>query len=97
MIRVTRITSTASRGAQRAGAAWSSVDAGPSVWVARAASIAFTLVIGLPLLALLLLALLVATVVFALLWMVNRVLLVFRPRRPDTEGRENVRVIRRVE
>lgn len=96
MIRITRISTFANEGAGRAGAAWRTVAAQPS-WVTRFALIAFLIVIGLPILLLLFLALIVATIVFGVLALANAVLIRLRGALPRDDGRANVRVIRRVE
>jgi uncharacterized membrane protein HdeD (DUF308 family) len=92
MFRV-NVRNYATSGSERASAAWQSINAQPS-WLARAVVWAFLLVVALPVLLLLFVALLVATVVFGVLWLVNQALLLVRPRR---DGRENVRVIRRAD
>ena len=96
MFRVVNIRDYAESGSERASAAWQSINAQPS-WLARAVVWAFLLVVALPVLALLLLALLVATIVFGVLWLANKVLLLLRPVLPRRDGRENVRVIRRTD
>jgi hypothetical protein len=96
MFRVTRISDFAGPGAQRATQAWQTINTQPS-WIVKAATLVFLLVVGIPILLLVLLALILATAVFAVLWGVNRVLAGFRGVLPRNDGRENVRVIRRVD
>lgn len=94
MIRVVPIVT---EGRQRAGTAWQRINTQPS-WVVKASIIAFALVIGVPLLLLVLAAVLVGTLVFLVMLCMHSVWAWFRgavlPRR---DGRENVRVIRRVD
>ncbi|HRP63869.1 MAG TPA: hypothetical protein PK400_11285 [Phycisphaerales bacterium] len=96
MIRITRISTFAQEGAGRAGAAWRTVASQPS-WITRIALMAFLIIVGLPILLLLLFALLVATIVFVILALINAVLVRLRGAMPRNDGRENVRVIRRAE
>lgn len=95
MFRV-NVRNYAESGSERATAAWQSINSQPS-WLARAVVWAFLIVVALPLLLLMIIALLVATIVFGVLWLVNKVLLLLRPVLPRRDGRENVRVIRRVD
>jgi uncharacterized membrane protein required for colicin V production len=96
MFRVVRMTEYVDRGRQRAGAAWQTVSAQPG-WIVRTTSLVFLLVIGVPILVLLVLAILAALVVFSILWGVNRLLGGLRGILPRRDGRENVRVIRRID
>ena len=70
-------------------------------WVTRAALLVFLLVIGLPIIVLILLAFMLAAVVFGVLALVNAVVSRVRGGSPGSlapsEGRENVRVIVRDE
>jgi hypothetical protein len=96
VIRIERITTYAHEGGSRAQSVFRTVAAQPS-WVSRIALMAFLIVIGLPLFLLFLLALLTAIVIFSVLALANALVMAVRgalPRRSD--GRENVRVIRRV-
>jgi len=95
MIRITRVTTFANEGAGSAQRVWQTVARQPS-WITRVAMLAFFIIIGLPIMFLLLIALLVAIVLFGSLALVNAVWIrlrsVFASR---DDGRENVRVIRR--
>ncbi len=96
MIRITRITNARSAGQQRAAAAWQAINRQPS-WLVKAVALVFVLVIGLPILLLAILAFLIATLFFTILWGVNRLVLAVKGRLPVRDGRENVRVIRRTD
>jgi hypothetical protein len=91
------MTEYVDRGRQRAGAAWQTVNTQPG-WIVKTTVVVFLLVIGVPILLLLMFALIAAALIFAVLWGVNALLGALRgilPRRGD--GRENVRVIRRMD
>ena len=94
MIRIDRISTFSTSGAQRAATAWQTAAAQPS-WITRVTMLVFLVVVGLPLLLLILLALFAATVVFFALAAVNFVLSRFRRILPRDDGRQNVRVIER--
>ena len=96
MFRVVRMTEYVDRGRERAGAAWQTVNTQPS-WIVKTTVLVFLLVIGVPILLLLLLALFAAVLVFAVLWGANRLLGGLRGVLPGRGGRENVRVIRRID
>jgi uncharacterized membrane protein required for colicin V production len=96
MFRVVRMTEYVDRGRQRVGAAWQTVNTQPG-WIVRTTALVFLLVIGVPILVLLVLAILAALVVFSVLWGVNRLLGGLRGILPRRDGRENVRVIRRID
>ena len=63
-------------------------------WIVRATAVAFLLVVALPVILLLMFALLIASVLFGILWLGNRAIGRVRVLG-RSEGRENVRVIRR--
>ncbi len=94
MIRIDRISTFSSEGAQRAASAWQTASRQPS-WITRATLLVFLVVVGLPLLMLFLLALCAATIVFGVLAGVNFILLKIRGVLPRNDGRKNVRVIER--
>ena len=96
MFRVTRISNIAGPGAQRASQAWQAINTQPS-WIVKATTLAFLLVVGIPVLLLVLVALIVAAALFTVLWGVNRLITAFRGALPRDDGRENVRVIRRID
>jgi len=96
MFRVVRIAQYANQGQQRATAAWQRINTQPS-WIVKATALAFILVVGVPIVLLILLALVVASVLFAILWGVNQIILGFKGFLPEREGRKNVRVIRRID
>lgn len=68
---------------------------GQSNWAVRLAILTFLLIVGIPILLLLLVAGLAAALVFAILSMVNWVLVRVRGIKPANDGRRNVRVIDR--
>ena len=94
MHRVSPFSNFTTPGAQRATAIWQTAASQPS-WISRAVLVTFLLVIGIPIFLLVLLALLVATVVFALLWGANALMTKMRGVLPRRDGRQNVRVIQR--
>ena len=97
MAQWTRISSFATDGSGRAVAAYRQFR-GQLSWITRAALLVFLLVIGLPIVLLILLAFLLAVVVFGTLALVNAVVMRLRGMLPGgTGGRENVRVIVRDE
>lgn len=96
MIRIDRISTFANEGTGRAHTVFRTVAAQPS-WITRIALATFLLVIGLPIMLLFMLALICGVMIFGVLSLVNALLLRLKgslPSRPD--GRENVRVIRRL-
>jgi hypothetical protein len=95
MDRFIRITTFTQQGAGPAAAAWRLAARQPS-WVTRFALLAFLLVIGLPLAILFLLALLAATLVFGALALASAAGMWLRGKLPRRDGRENVRIIRRI-
>jgi hypothetical protein len=96
MFRVVRLAQYASEGQERAGAAWRAVNTQPG-WIVKATVFAFLLVVGVPVVLLLLLALLVAGLLFAVLWGANALVRRLKGLMPQRDGRENVRVIRRID
>jgi hypothetical protein len=70
MFRVVRLAQYASEGQHRAGAAWRTINTQPG-WIVRATVFAFLLVVGVPVVLLLMLALFVAGLLFAILWTIN--------------------------
>ena len=66
-------------------------------WITRAATMAFVIVIAIPIILLVMFALLVGVFVFAVLAALNLLLTRISPRLPRRDGRENVRVIRRLD
>ena len=84
----------AGQGATRASAIWQTAASQPS-WLSRIVLMTFILVIALPIFVLVLLALFVASIVFAALWGVNYLVAKVRGALPHSDGRKNVRVIRR--
>ena len=81
-------------GSARAAEAFRRINRQPS-WVTRTAALVFLLIIGLPILLLLALATIAATVVFGILGLVNALPSMFRTRRKSDAGRKNVRIINR--
>jgi uncharacterized BrkB/YihY/UPF0761 family membrane protein len=96
MIRTTRITTFAEHGRDGAARVWRVAATQPG-WVSRIAALTFLIVIGLPIVLLILLALLAAVVVFTVLALVSMVVMWVRGLFPQHDGRENVRVMRRVD
>ncbi len=94
MVRFDRIVTSAADPASPTGAAWRAMRGQPT-WIARACTVAFVLIVGLPLALLVMVAVLVTAVLFAVLWSVHRVLGWTRKLFGPGHGRENVRVIRR--
>ncbi|MCH7547091.1 MAG: hypothetical protein IID30_11895 [Planctomycetes bacterium] len=94
MFRVTRFTDYTTRGANRASALWQTAATQPN-WVSRFALMTFIIVIGLPIFLLVIFAIFAATFVFAMLAGVNYCLYKIRGALPHSDGRKNVRVIRR--
>ena len=64
-------------------------------WVVRAAMVAFIIVIAVPILLLVGIALIAATLVFGVLALINSIIRRIRGDGVRNDGRENVRVIRR--
>ena len=64
-------------------------------WATRAAVLTFLIIIGIPILLLVLLAMLAATLVFSVLVSINWVASRFSSRRSPEDGRRNVRVMNR--
>ncbi len=64
-------------------------------WVARAAALAFLVVVGLPILVLVIVALLAAAMVYGVLALADAALRGFRGQPRVESGRQNVRVIER--
>ncbi len=89
-----RIYTFMNAGQQRAGSAWRVASSQPS-WVARAAAVAFLLVVLVPLLLLFSLAVLAALAVFGVLAGANWLMNTMRSALPSHDGRENVRVIQK--
>jgi len=94
VIRFVRISEFAESGQQRAGAAWRVMQSQPH-WVYRWVGTLFLLILALPILALALLALFGAVVLFVILVIVNTILRAFRAVLPRRDGRKNVKVIER--
>jgi uncharacterized membrane protein HdeD (DUF308 family) len=93
--RVTRISSFTTDGGPRVvRTAWHTVQSQPS-WIVRATTMAFLIIVGIPILLVVLLALFVSTVVFLVLAGCARLIGGVRRVLPADDGRENVRVIRR--
>ena len=84
----------ATPGTARAAEAFRRINQQPS-WVTKTAAIAFLLVIGLPILLLLVVAMITATVVFGILGLLNALSGLFRGGRTPEAKRKNVRVINR--
>ena len=85
------------RGGQRVFHVWQTVNRQPS-WVVRLTLMAFVLIVVLPIVVLMLLAFIVAGLVFSVLWGANRLFQSVRgglSGRSSESGRENVRVIPR--
>ena len=81
-------------GAEQMAGMFQRVNRQPN-WIMKTAVLAFLLVIGVPILILLLLAAVVATVVFAVLTGCNLLLGRLRKGSTPDSGRQNVRVINR--
>jgi len=96
MFRVVRLAQYASGSQQRAGAAWRTINTQPG-WIVKATVFAFLLVVGVPVVLLLLLALFVAGLLFTVLWGANALVRRLKRLMPQRDGRENVRVIRRID
>jgi len=96
MFRVVRLAQYANEGQQRAGAAWRTINTQPG-WIVKATVFAFLLVVGVPVVLLLMLALFVAGLLFAVLWSINALIRRLKGLMPQRDGRENVRVIRRID
>jgi hypothetical protein len=94
MFRLIEIRRHTRDGSEQVRGAWQYAARQPS-WVASAALSVFFFILMLPLLALVLLALLLGTLVFVILTAANGVISVVRSLRPRRDGRENVRVMRR--
>jgi hypothetical protein len=92
--RVVRVRVLGQEGRERVmrGYRWAATRPG---WVARAAALAFLIVVGLPILALVFLAILAAAVVFGVLAGADALLRALRGPKRVEDGRENVRVIDR--
>jgi hypothetical protein len=95
MTQWTRISSFASDGSGRVVSTYRYVRGQPS-WVTRAALLVFLLVVGLPIVLLILLAFMLAVIVFGSLALVNAVVMRVRGVFASS-GRENVRIIVRDE
>jgi hypothetical protein len=80
--------------AHRARSVFRTISAQPN-WIFRLAGLAFILVLGLPIVALSVLAVFAAIVVFSILAAVNILMTRLRWVLPRNDGRSNVRVIRR--
>lgn len=96
MIRITRISNAADGGADRTERLYHFVSHQPS-WITRLALMAFLIVIALPIVLLLLLAFAAAVVIFAVLTIAKAILNAGRGVLTRSDGRENVRIIRRSE
>ncbi|MCH2148992.1 MAG: hypothetical protein MK095_06110 [Phycisphaerales bacterium] len=83
-----------SPGSEQVADAFRRINRQPN-WVLRAAVLVFLLLVGLPILALLLMAAVVATVVFAILTGWNTLLNLLRGSKKQERRRKNVRVIDR--
>ncbi|MBM44152.1 MAG: hypothetical protein CMJ36_03945 [Phycisphaerae bacterium] len=83
-----------SPGSARAAEAFRRINQQPS-WVMKAAALAFLIVFGLPILLLLVLAAIAASVVFAILGLFNALVGGAKSRRGPEAKRRNVRVINR--
>ena len=94
MTRFVDFSSGIGPGGRRVVNAWQAVHRQPS-WIVRLTLTVFLLVIAVPILLLVIIAALVASVAFTAFWSVNRIQRALRGERPDARGRENVRVIRR--
>ncbi|MHC4427695.1 MAG: hypothetical protein ACYS0D_03715 [Planctomycetota bacterium] len=91
--RVVRIQVLGQEGRERVMRGYRWASSRPS-WVARAAAVAFLIVVGLPILVLVLLAIVAAAVVFGVLAATDALLRAVRGPRRVEDGRENVRVRR---
>lgn len=83
-------------GSQRAGQAWRVASRQPS-WITRLTVLTFLLVIGIPVAVLILAAILAAGIIFGLLVLANNLVMKIKGMLPKRDGRENVRVIRRID
>ncbi|MDG2292372.1 MAG: hypothetical protein P8L37_06910 [Phycisphaerales bacterium] len=83
-----------SPGSEQVAGAFRRINRQPN-WVLRTAVLVFLLLVGLPILALLLIAAVVATVVFAILAGWNSLLNLLRGSKKQERRRKNVRVIDR--
>ena len=81
-------------GAQRAGATYRAAARQPS-WIVRAVTLTILLVIAIPVFLLVMFALLCGAIVFTVLYGVNAVITGVKNLFPGSDGRENVRIIRR--
>lgn len=79
-------------GTERVARAWRFVASQPS-WLTRLAFTVFLLVVGLPLMALFLFAMLLAIAVFLVLAGVNALIGLARGLFPRNDGRDNVRIV----
>ena len=91
--RVMRVQVIGPAGRERVARSYQWAATQPS-WIARAAAMAFLIVVGLPILLLVGLAVLIAVVVFGTLALVNSGLRALRNRPHGDDGRKNV-IVRR--
>ena len=94
MLRITRIHTYTSQGAQSASQAWHRVAAQPSS-ITRIALLTFLFVIGIPILLLLMVAIVLSVIVFTLLSLSYGIWMRLRGTVPRKDGRENVRIMHR--
>ncbi len=90
---MSRFQTYAGQGTRRATVAWQTLNAQPS-WITRITIAVFVIVIAIPAIAMLVFALVAASLVFLVLWGVARIARAFHRVFPADDGRENVRVIR---
>jgi uncharacterized membrane protein len=97
MFRIIEIRRYTEDGSERVRSAWQYATNQPS-WIARFALTVFLFIIMLPIVALLMIAFLVAVVVFLVLAVANAAISLIRMLVSGrSDGRENVRVVRRDE
>ena len=91
-----RFGSFINEGAQRAGATYRYAARQPS-WIMRAVTMTVLLIIAIPIFLLVMFALLCGAIVFAVLYGVHAIASGIRNLFPGSDGRENVRIVRREE
>jgi len=95
MFRTTRFSILTAEGANRVGTVFHTLRSQPG-WITRLALLTVFIIIGLPIVLLVMIALLAGIFVFGLLAAIN--ILIWRIRaRLTGDGRQNVRVIQRIE
>ena len=96
MIDSRQVFRVASTGSQRAGQAWRMASRQPS-WITRLTVLTFLIVVGIPIALLILGAVFAAAIIFGVLVLFNSLLMKIKRLLPKRDGRQNVRVIRRID